>query len=171
MKIVEVSESSHEIALMPLCVHKGELLQLQKCYEYRIKDLYFWISFEIFSHMWMQTITNNTKSIKVCTLGHFFFGTKDYQDKDHGKQTYHLGGDGGQEWEVEDRQFFTSEPEYEVHRIIDLKTVDGTDYYLVHWKGYGTNEQSWEPYYNLTNAPKKVHKFLQRQVYKQCCCL
>jgi NAD-dependent dihydropyrimidine dehydrogenase PreA subunit len=86
----------------------------------------------------------------------------------HDKHKSYRNGD--RDWEVENAQPCYGGCEYEVHKIIDSKTLNGHDFYLVHWKGYGTNDQTWEPYCNLVNAPKKVQKFLQLQQRKNDCC-
>ena len=40
--------------------------------------------------------------------------------------------------------------EYEVEEILDhMLAPDGTDHYLVHWKGFPDNENTWEPYESL----------------------
>ena len=31
--------------------------------------------------------------------------------------------------------------------------------YLVHWKGYGEGEDTWEPAKNLANSPEKLAEF------------
>ena len=36
------------------------------------------------------------------------------------------------------------EPLYEIEKLIDKKTVDGQDFYLVHWLGYDEDEDTWE---------------------------
>nr|XP_036575983.1 reverse transcriptase domain protein [Colletotrichum truncatum]KAF6782639.1 reverse transcriptase domain protein [Colletotrichum truncatum] len=49
-----------------------------------------------------------------------------------------------------------NEPEYEVERIIDyLKEPEGYQY-LVKWKGYGHEDNTWEPAKNLTNATDEL---------------
>lgn len=43
-------------------------------------------------------------------------------------------------------------PQYVVEQILDEKIVNKKRYYLVHWRGYGTDDDSWEPEKNL-NCP------------------
>ena len=51
------------------------------------------------------------------------------------------------------------EEEYIVERILDsCKRGQRLEYY-VKWKGYGPEENTWEPKSHLTNAPDKVAKF------------
>ncbi|KAK6220785.1 reverse transcriptase domain protein [Colletotrichum tabaci] len=45
-----------------------------------------------------------------------------------------------------------NEPEYEVERIIDHRNEDGHDEYLIKWKGYGHEDNSWEPIKNLQHS-------------------
>ena len=42
--------------------------------------------------------------------------------------------------------------EYEVESLLAVRTRRGRKEYLVHWKGYGSWEDSWEPAGNLANA-------------------
>ena len=62
-------------------------------------------------------------------------------------------------------------PEYEVEKILDRCLTDSetwaerppteSDYvYLVSWKG--CNEETWEPYANLTKCRKKLNEFYSR---------
>jgi hypothetical protein len=46
--------------------------------------------------------------------------------------------------------------EYKVESILD-KCVEGTTpYYLVRWKNYGPEDNTWEPVQNLANANKAL---------------
>ena len=51
------------------------------------------------------------------------------------------------------------EEEYEVDHIRDSKMFGRTLKYLVHWKGYGEGEDTWEPERNLKHAPAKLAEF------------
>ena len=42
--------------------------------------------------------------------------------------------------------------EYEVESILDFKRVSGKPHYLVKWKGYSDEENTWEPTQNLRNC-------------------
>ena len=56
------------------------------------------------------------------------------------------------------------EPEWEVEEIISSRfnrrrrRVE----YLVHWKGYGPQERTWEPLENLANAQETLAEFIQQ---------
>jgi hypothetical protein len=51
------------------------------------------------------------------------------------------------------------EEEYKVDHIRDSKVFGRTLKYLIHWKGYGEGEDTWELAKNLSNAKAKVDKF------------
>ena len=38
---------------------------------------------------------------------------------------------------------------FEVDKILDKKKENNQIYYLVSWKGYGEEDNTWEPYSNL----------------------
>jgi hypothetical protein len=48
--------------------------------------------------------------------------------------------------------------EYEVEKIIDQKTEKGQIYYLVKWKGYPPEDNTWEPVRYL-NCPEKIEEY------------
>ncbi|KAF4482546.1 Transposon Tf2-9 polyprotein [Colletotrichum fructicola Nara gc5] len=55
-----------------------------------------------------------------------------------------------------------NEPEYEVERIIDhLKEPEGYRY-LIKWKGYGHEDNTWEPAKNITNAAEELTIYWQQ---------
>ena len=52
-----------------------------------------------------------------------------------------------------------SEKEYEVEKILDRQERRGKTKYLVKWKGYMTEENTWEGIENLRNVREKVEEF------------
>ena len=52
--------------------------------------------------------------------------------------------------------------EYEVERIVDSRLYKGQFQYLVHWKGYGDEECTWEPAAHLKNSPELVAEFRKK---------
>uniref|UniRef100_A0A8C5QVR1 Uncharacterized protein n=1 Tax=Leptobrachium leishanense TaxID=445787 RepID=A0A8C5QVR1_9ANUR len=50
------------------------------------------------------------------------------------------------------------EPEYEIHRILDSRYRRRQLQYLIHWRGYGPEERSWEPAVNV-HAPLLLRRF------------
>ncbi len=51
------------------------------------------------------------------------------------------------------------EEEYEVDHIRDSKLFGRTLKFLIHWKGYGKGEDTWEPAKNLDHAPHALQDF------------
>ncbi|KAF8749312.1 hypothetical protein RHS01_10171 [Rhizoctonia solani] len=51
------------------------------------------------------------------------------------------------------------EEEYEVEGITDAKERDGKWFFRVKWKGYGSEENTWNPEENLKNAEKILEKY------------
>lgn len=54
---------------------------------------------------------------------------------------------------------------YYVERIMDKQKINGTWKYLIKWKGYPTEQATWEPVRNLSNTKKMLKDFeLQLQL-------
>ena len=53
--------------------------------------------------------------------------------------------------------------EYEVEEILDSKLHRRKLKYLVKWKGYGSEENTWEPEENLTHAKRLIEEFHRRK--------
>ncbi|QRW21868.1 Retrotransposable element Tf2 protein [Rhizoctonia solani] len=51
------------------------------------------------------------------------------------------------------------EEEYKVEGVTDMEKRDGKWFFRVKWKGYGSEENTWEPRENLKNAKKILKKF------------
>jgi len=43
-----------------------------------------------------------------------------------------------------------TDQEYPVDRVMGKKTMDGKEYYYIHWQGYPADDDSWEPRENLS---------------------
>ncbi|KNZ74069.1 Chromobox like protein, partial [Termitomyces sp. J132] len=52
-----------------------------------------------------------------------------------------------------------NEYRYKVDQILDSRLVRGQPQYLVCWKGYGPEDDTWEPQKNLNRAPDKLQDF------------
>ena len=52
--------------------------------------------------------------------------------------------------------------EWEVEEILDYKLKRKKPWYLVKWKGYGEEEQSWEPLPHLTNAKELIEEYHEK---------
>jgi Chromo (CHRromatin Organisation MOdifier) domain len=63
---------------------------------------------------------------------------------------------------VESEDDEESEAEYEVERIVDLnQKKGGKREFLVHWKGFSSREDTWEPEDNL-NCKDLIKKYLEQ---------
>ena len=51
------------------------------------------------------------------------------------------------------------EEEFEVEKILNKRTVRGKEKFLVRWKGYMAEEDTWENRENLKNAKELVEEF------------
>jgi hypothetical protein len=60
--------------------------------------------------------------------------------------------------------------EYEVETILKYRTTGRKrpkTSYLIQWKGYGPEHNSWEPEANVANARKKLAEYWKRYAEKQ----
>jgi len=55
--------------------------------------------------------------------------------------------------------FIEGEEEFEVKKILNKRIVRGKEKFLVHWKGYIAEEDTWENRENLGNVKELVDKF------------
>ena len=55
------------------------------------------------------------------------------------------------------------EREYEVEAIVAQKKRKGKTFYKVHWKGFGPEDDTWEPSEALVNAQECLKEFLAKQ--------
>ncbi|KAF8748121.1 hypothetical protein RHS01_11036 [Rhizoctonia solani] len=58
------------------------------------------------------------------------------------------------------------EEEYEVEQIIDSKQQKGKWFYLIKWKGYGPEDNSWEPKELLEHSQEEIKRFNQARLRK-----
>ena len=54
------------------------------------------------------------------------------------------------------------EPEWEVEKILDMRTRRSQDQYLIRWKGYSSAHNSWEPWENI-KAPLLMAEFKKQK--------
>ncbi|VDM69974.1 unnamed protein product, partial [Strongylus vulgaris] len=59
-----------------------------------------------------------------------------------------------------------SEEVYEVEKILDHNDTDEGLFYLVRWKGFGEEDDSWEPSENLALAVKAINEYEERRKSK-----
>ncbi|QRW21152.1 Transposon Tf2-7 polyprotein [Rhizoctonia solani] len=60
------------------------------------------------------------------------------------------------------------EEEYKVEQIIDSKQQQGKWFYLIKWKGYGPEDNSWEPDELLEHSQEEIKRFNQARLRKAC---
>ncbi|QRW19883.1 hypothetical protein RhiXN_08858 [Rhizoctonia solani] len=60
------------------------------------------------------------------------------------------------------------EEEYKVEQIIDAKQQQGKWFYLIKWKGYGPEDNSWEPEELLEHSQEEIKRFNQTRLKKAC---
>ncbi|QRW23547.1 hypothetical protein RhiXN_08583 [Rhizoctonia solani] len=60
------------------------------------------------------------------------------------------------------------EEEYEVEQIIDSKRQQGKWSYLIKWKGYGPEDNSWEPEELLEHSQEEIRRFNKARLRKAC---
>ncbi|QRW24201.1 Retrotransposable element Tf2 protein [Rhizoctonia solani] len=58
--------------------------------------------------------------------------------------------------------------EYEVEQIIDSKQQRGKWFYLIKWKGYGPEDNSWELEELLEHSQEEIQRFNKSQLKKAC---
>ena len=68
------------------------------------------------------------------------------------------GDGGGDEDGGEDE-----DEEYEAEQIVSKKVHHGKALYLVHWKGYSEDDDSWESLEHLTSGRELVEAFEERE--------
>ena len=51
------------------------------------------------------------------------------------------------------------EEEFEVEKILNKRTITGKEKFLVRWKGYTVEEDTWENRENLENVKELVEEF------------
>ena len=57
----------------------------------------------------------------------------------------------------------------QVESLLRQRKRGGTVEYLVKWKGYDEDEQSWEPEENLKNCQKEIAAFNKKEVMLNNC--
>ncbi|KAJ1666904.1 hypothetical protein IW140_003322 [Coemansia sp. RSA 1813] len=79
------------------------------------------------------------------------------------KYDYHDEEDEEEEEEDEEEdEEYQEEEEYEVEEIVDEQRIHGKQYYFLKWKGYGSEDNTWEPEENL-DCPDIVALYKQRK--------
>ncbi|KAJ3182120.1 hypothetical protein HDU85_003162 [Gaertneriomyces sp. JEL0708] len=63
---------------------------------------------------------------------------------------------------VDDEEDSPGEETYEVERILSHKVKNGVELYLVKWKGWGDEDNTWEPVENLEGAEDALREFWKR---------
>ena len=54
-----------------------------------------------------------------------------------------------------------NEPEWEAEKILDHRKQQNRHEFLVHWKGFPPDDDSWEPIENLEGSQELIAKYWQ----------
>ena len=54
--------------------------------------------------------------------------------------------------------------EWEVEKVLNKKRIRGVEKYLIRWKGFMAEGDTWERKENLKNAEKLIEEFERREV-------
>ncbi|XP_055492974.1 M-phase phosphoprotein 8 [Leucoraja erinacea] len=68
--------------------------------------------------------------------------------------------------EQSEQESEAEEDVYEVERIVDMKVAEGQILYRVHWKGYPSDDDTWEPEAHLEDCTEVLHVFKQKSSEK-----
>jgi hypothetical protein len=72
-------------------------------------------------------------------------------------------GPEGEYLPLPDLELPTRDREFEVEKVLAKKTIRGARQYLVQWRDYPEDYNSWQPEENLCNAPEKILEFEKRE--------
>ncbi|ODN04520.1 Chromobox protein 3 [Orchesella cincta] len=56
------------------------------------------------------------------------------------------------------------EDEYVVEKILDRRESKGQVFYLIKWQGFSDQDNTWEPYDNVSDCPELIKDFEERLV-------
>ncbi|XP_038673909.1 M-phase phosphoprotein 8 isoform X1 [Scyliorhinus canicula] len=68
--------------------------------------------------------------------------------------------------EKSDQESEAEEDVYEVERIVDMKVSEGQVLYRVHWKGYSSEDDTWEPEAHLEDCTEVLQVFKRKVTEK-----
>ncbi|KAF8754244.1 hypothetical protein RHS01_06464 [Rhizoctonia solani] len=123
------------------------------------------VEFEIGEEAWLDSKNGHSKSLRRYPTAPTDLSYPNYAYSQRVLCRTPIQGQKGQETRFQKSPppvTVDGEEEYKVEGITDMEERDGKWFFRVKWKGYGPEENTWEPRENLKNAGKILKKVQRR---------